>query len=338
MVYRPMDIYSLAYGPLLWGAFIILAAGLAMRLAFFAVAILKGGRHSRFAPAYIVTLFVRAFIPFHTALIRRPFYAVIRYVFHLCLFIVPIWLVGHIALWEESRFEWYWAGLPEIWADRMTLGVIIMAGFFFFRRTFLPKIRRDSSLFDYIFILIVSLPFVSGYLFVNGTLDGISFFRDHLETIHVLSGELFIFGMVFLFCRTKLNAQKCVGCAACETACPTGTLTSRDEGKLRDFYYCHYQCICCGSCVNVCPEDAAQLRHEAGFNRLWPVLAKAKIRSVPLGECPQCGAFFAPEPQLQQIGQKIPDSNYQLCTRCRTNNYMNSIRQTAGTPRIRRSA
>jgi len=45
--------------------------------------------------------------------LKKPIYAVVRYIFHICLIAVPVWLSGHIALWEESRFELNWRALPD---------------------------------------------------------------------------------------------------------------------------------------------------------------------------------------------------------------------------------
>jgi hypothetical protein len=61
--------------------------------------------------------FGRFFLPFHKGAIKRPFYAVLRYIFHACLLIIPIWYSGHIFLWEESRLQWYWTPIPDVWAD-----------------------------------------------------------------------------------------------------------------------------------------------------------------------------------------------------------------------------
>jgi ferredoxin len=126
--------------------------------------------------------------------------------------------------------------------------------------------------------------------------------------------------VVFLFCRTRLNAIRCTGCAACEIGCPTGTLESHDEGKLRTFIYSHYQCICCGSCVSVCPEGAAELRHEISLGRFFQVVSKREIRSVELKECERCGAFFAPEPQLDKVSQVITAEYLRFCPSCRKTN------------------
>jgi len=62
--------------------------------------------------------------------LKKPIYAVVRYIFHICLIAVPVWLAGHIALWEESRFELNWRALPDAWADWMTLLLLGLAIYF----------------------------------------------------------------------------------------------------------------------------------------------------------------------------------------------------------------
>jgi ferredoxin len=136
----------------------------------------------------------------------------------------------------------------------------------------------------------------------------------------MLSGEAMIIMAVFLFCRTRLNTQKCTGCAACEVSCPTGTLESTDEGKFRIFKYSHYQCICCGSCVNACPEDAAELRHEISPKRFFQIVPKLEIRTVELQACDRCGVHFAPEPQMDKISKTFADDYLRFCPQCRKTN------------------
>lgn len=133
--------------------------------------------------------------------------------------------------------------------------------------------------------------------------------------------------VAFLFYRTRLNKEKCIGCTACELSCPTGTLESEDEKNLRIFTYSHYQCICCGACVNTCPENAADLRHEISLRKFFQVAPKQEIRSVELKACERCGAFFMPEPQLDKIGQTFTDDYMYFCGRCRKVNIGNVLYQ-----------
>jgi len=243
------------------------------------------------------------------------------------MLIVPIWFSGHIVLWSESRFEWEWVELPDAWADWMTLVLLGLATYFLIRRIIIPEIRLNSSKSDYILIIITALPFMTGYFLTHGTLDSISFLGDNMGVIHMLSGEAMILMAVFLFCRTRLNIKKCVGCAACELSCPTGTLESNDNGKHRIFTYSHYQCICCGACVNTCPEDAAELRHEISAKRLVQVLLKQEIRSIELQACERCGALFAPEPQMEKIGLTFAHDYTKFCPNCRKANIGDMLHQ-----------
>jgi len=324
-----MDFGSFVEGPLLWIVFLIFIIGIITRVAFFFYEIIKSGRDKDFRWRYILATFGRSLLPFYNAVTKKPIYAAFRYIFHVCLIVVPIWLSGHIALWEESRFEWGWTALPGAWADWMSLLFLGLAACFLIKRIILTDIRLTSSKSDYFLIVITALPFMTGYFLTHGSLDSIPFLGDNMMTIHVLSGEAMIIAAVFLFYRTRLNVKKCTGCAACELSCPTGTLESNDEGKLRIFTYSHYQCICCGACVNTCPEEAAELRHEISLGRFFQIVPKQEIRSVELKACERCGALFAPEPHLDKISQMITDDYLCFCPGCRKANLRDTLYQLA---------
>jgi NAD-dependent dihydropyrimidine dehydrogenase PreA subunit len=256
---------------------------------------------------------------------KKPLYSLLRYVFHMCLFVVPIFLFGHIVLWEESRFGWGWTALPDSWADRLTLFVLALCLAFLVRRIFVPEVRRSSSMSDYLFIFVVSLPFLTGYLLAHGVPGELPFLEKNIWTLHVLSGEVVLMSALFLFCRTRLVEAKCTGCAACVLNCPTGTLEATDKGRNRIFHYSHYECICCASCVGNCPEDAAELRHELSLRRILPNLSKLEIRSVRLEACEKCSALFVPEPQLREVLTAIPDDYPRVCLQCRKIGFSNIV-------------
>lgn len=328
-----MDFGSFVEGPLLWIVFLIFIIGILARLGFFFSEIIKNSKNKDFRWRYNLTTFGRFFLPFHMAVPKRAIFATLRYIFHVCMIVVPIWLSGHIVLWAESRFEWDWRSLPDAWADWMTLILLGLAIYFLLRRIVLKDTRLTSSASDYVLIVLTALPFMTGYFLTHGTMDSIDFLGDNMRIIHVLSGEAMILMAVFLFCRARLNVLKCTGCAACELSCPTGTLESNDEGKLRIFTYSHYQCICCGSCVKTCPEDAAELRHEISLRRFFQIVPKQEIRSVELKECEGCGAFFAPEPQLDKVGQTITADYIRFCPNCRKANLRDILYQLAPLPK-----
>ena len=293
-----MDIYSIAEGPLLWMVLILFSAGFLMRLTFFAVSVLRNRRLDHQFQAATISIFGRLFIPLHKAFLRRPFYTTLRYMFHICLLVLPIWVSGHIVLWSESRFEWDWAPLPEAWADWMTIGCLAFLSFFLLRRLFSAEARRRTTIRDVVLILITALPFATGYFLTHGTLARIGFLGDNMIIWHMLSGELMIVAALCLFYAPRLNAQKCTGCASCVQNCLTRTLQSEDHGNQRVFNYAHFLCICCGNCVNICPEGALDIRHEINPRRLVEMFSSRQIATSTLMTCKRCGAFYAPEPQL----------------------------------------
>jgi ferredoxin/nitrate reductase gamma subunit len=324
-----MDFGSFAEGPLFWIVFSVFIIAILARVAFFFSLILKSSKSTRLGWKPILATFGRSLLPFHSALTKRPIYAALRYVFHICLIVVPIWLSGHITLWEESRFGWSWHALPDVLADWMTLLLLLLAAYLLIRRILVAEVRRNSTNSDYFLIVLTALPFMTGYLLTHGNLDAIAFLADNIRTIHVLSGEAMLIAAVFLFYRAQLNGEKCTGCAACELSCPTGTLESSDGGGLRVFAYSHYQCICCGACVAICPEQAAELRHEIGLRRFLQIVPKREIRSVELALCESCGATVAPVPQVEKVRQVITDDFIRFCPKCKKHHYAEGFHQLA---------
>jgi ferredoxin len=308
---------SIIEGSLLKIVFGIFFIAVLLRMTFFISSILKNRHPIKESGGNIFTIFARFFIPFHRAVPKRPLYASLRYIFHICLFVVPIWLAGHISLWEESRFEWSWSSIPDELADWMTLVFLALAIFFIIRHFTVKAVRVNTSVSDYVIIVIAALPFATGYLLAHGTLDNIPFFADNIWTMHILSGEIMIIAAAFLFCRTRMNVLKCTGCGSCVSSCPTSTLESEDSGNQRLFHYSHYQCICCGSCVNTCPEDAAELRHEIGLKRFVQIFTKQEIRSVEMESCKRCGTLFVPEPLMGKIQKTFTHEYLEFCPNCR---------------------
>jgi len=283
-----MDFDYFVEGPLLQIVFYIFIIGITLRIVFFIYSIIRSGGEKDLKLLYFLKNFTLSFFPLHKVVIKRPVYTILRYIFHACLVIVPIWFSGHIVLWEESSFEWYWTALPDEWADWMTLLLLFLAACFLIRRIILTNIRTVSSISDHLLIIIAALPFLTGYFLTHGTLESISF-----------------------------NIEKCITCGACDISCPTGTLEARDERGMRIFTYSHYQCICCGACINTCPEEAAELRHEISLARLFQIASKQEIRSAKLKTCEGCGILYVPEPQLDKISHNYSFDYTRFCPRCR---------------------
>ena len=198
-----MSFYSFVEGPLLWISILTFVIGILIRVALFLVVSRQKDKiiYEHFKWKYILITFIRWLLPLNKDVIKNPVFTVLAYVFHICLLIVPIWFSGHIMLWEESRFEWSWASIPDGLADWMTMIFLAIALFFLLRRIFSADIRLISGWADYLLLIVTALPFLTGYFLTHGTLDGIGFLGDNITLLHMLSGEL----MLILIPFTKLS-------------------------------------------------------------------------------------------------------------------------------------
>ena len=198
-----MDFYSFVEGPLLWIAFITFVIGSLVRVALFLVISRKTDKiiYQHFSWKYVLLTLGRWLLPINKAVAKSPIFSGLGYVFHICLIALPIWYSGHISLWEESRFEWSWASMPDGLADWMTLIFLAIAIFFLLRRIFSANIRLISTFSDYLLLIVTALPFLTGFFLTHGTVDSVGFLGDNITLIHMLTGEL----MLILIPLTKLS-------------------------------------------------------------------------------------------------------------------------------------
>lgn len=189
-----MDFSSFAEGPLLWIAFLVFIIGTPIRIAqYLFVARTKDKPfYTYFRWKYILATLSRWLLPLNVTVKKNPVFMICVYLFHICLLVVPVWLAGHISLWEESRFGWSWSSLPDQWADWMTLLFLAISIYFILRRGLSPDLRIITTFADYLLILVTALPFATGYFLTHGTLDSVGFLGDNMRLFHVLSAELLL--------------------------------------------------------------------------------------------------------------------------------------------------
>ena len=315
-------------GQLLEIVFYLFGMGISIRCLTFIINIFKTQISAHQPPSWkkagkTLYLIAVAFLPYHRGLLKQPVYTILRYLFHACLFIIPVWYSGHLNMLMDTRLGWYWEPLPDNYIETATLFVIGIGCLFIARRIVFQRIRKQSSVNDIFFIVITILPFITGFWYVNETLDHIAVFRNYMWYLHVFSGEVMMAMAVFLFIRTKLDVLKCVGCSSCSIACPTGTLEATETGNKRDFLYSHYLCICCAACVSTCPETAAILRHEISIPLFFSFFRKQKINEITINRCEGCREMYAPDPQIEKIKTIlcakaiIPPETMGYCSRCK---------------------
>ena len=122
----------------------------------------------------------------------RPIYSFISFVFHIGLILVPIFLLGHIQLWRDS-IGFAWPALSNNLADILTIITMIAAVALFLGRITSRNARFISRPQDFIWPLLLAVPFVTGYVCNNAGISASLY--QWLMLVHMLSAEL-IFVMI----------------------------------------------------------------------------------------------------------------------------------------------
>lgn len=188
------SIYNLVSGPLVWVAFLVFVGGSIYRL----VSMTKLAREKdifvfEYASLhYGLRSILHWIVPFGSVNMRRqPAMTIVAFIFHLCLLISPLFLFAHIALVKES-WNISWGYLPDGVVDVMTLLVIASCVFFLIRRIVVPETKYLTSASDYVLLVLVAAPFVTGYWtyhqWTGFQVSGI---------LHILSGEIMLAAIPF---------------------------------------------------------------------------------------------------------------------------------------------
>ncbi|KUJ95381.1 MAG: Uncharacterized protein XD41_1592 [Desulfonauticus sp. 38_4375] len=132
-------------------------------------------------------------IPFKARNMRlNPITFFVSYLFHICIILVPIFYSGHIFILEEYiDLPFEPPMLPDILSDVLTFLALVSGIFLLLRRIIYPPARYVSSSKDFGLLLLVLIPFLTGFLAVRG-IGG-----DFLLFLHVLSAELLLLILPF---------------------------------------------------------------------------------------------------------------------------------------------
>jgi nitrate reductase gamma subunit len=188
-----MDVYELARGPLAWVTLAIFLGGTGYRIAIFFGK--KPGPKAVY-PAQSIKDGVRSLfhglVPFASTYMRsRPVFTAVAFVFHICLLVLPIFLLAHTILWYESWQLLLWS-LPDQLADAMAILVIAAGLFFLIRRVSVSEVRSVTRTSDILLVVLVLSPFLTGFLAAHQ----IGPYRPML-ILHILSGEGLIVAIPF---------------------------------------------------------------------------------------------------------------------------------------------
>lgn len=192
------EIYGFLRGPMVWVAFTVFFAGSFYRLvSMWRLAKKKDAVIFNYISIYYALRSVIHWIsPFGSRNMRNhPVMTLVAFTFHICLFVVPLFLSAHILLIKESwDISWWW--MPDPVADAMTWIVIGCCLFFAGRRIILRDVRYLSSISDYILLVVVALPFISG-LWVYHQWPAF----PEMMLVHMAAGEI----MLMIIPFTKLS-------------------------------------------------------------------------------------------------------------------------------------
>jgi nitrate reductase gamma subunit len=192
----PLNIvYDLARGPLVWAALIVFIVGSAIQ-GYRMWALTAAAKPVEHAPRPLKKDIKQQKLPLAVRIRlsvagTSPVTIVVSTLFHLCLIITPLFVLGHNILidnaWGISLFSF-----PEGFADILTLFVVACAGYFLFRRIFLERVRIITTPWDYLFLALAAGPFITGTLAYHQIFD-----YKLVVTLHMLCGELMLVAIPF---------------------------------------------------------------------------------------------------------------------------------------------
>ena len=188
-----MDVYELVRGPFAWVALVIFALGSLYRIVFLlSTGINQSSPHQSARTKDAARSILHGMLPFASTTMRKnPLFTIVTFLFHLCVVILPVFLLAHIVLWYES-WEILWWSLPDALADVMALWVIIACLYFICRRLWIPEVKKVSRPADFLLLAIILLTFLSGFLAYHQWGP----YRPML-ILHIISSEILLVTLPF---------------------------------------------------------------------------------------------------------------------------------------------
>jgi nitrate reductase gamma subunit len=188
-----MDLYEVLRGPLAWVSLLIFVFGSLFRILY----MLHDAKKDKVVYPYMSLKYglrsiMHWIVPFGSRNMRmRPVMTVVSFVFHICLVLLPLFVLAHAVLLFES-WQLQWGSLPEGVADVMTVLVILSCVFFGVRRLTQSEVRNVTTASDFLLLGVVALPFLTGFLAYHQWGP----YRPMLIA-HILSGEIMLVAIPF---------------------------------------------------------------------------------------------------------------------------------------------
>ncbi len=182
-------------GPLFTAAFLFMALGL-LRLVILQIyeitRVMVNTRDKTYPWSKNFKEFFSWAVPGKNHVRVKPIFSVASFIFHIGLVLVPIFFVGHLALWKSGLgMSGPAAGLNYPISTALTIVTIAAGVFMLCYRIFSQSMRFLSGFMDYFLLVLLLVPFITGFLMVHPALLPVSYNAMYL--VHMLSAELVIF-------------------------------------------------------------------------------------------------------------------------------------------------
>ncbi len=205
-----------ARGPAFIACFAIMLIGLLRVVVLNTVSVVslirKSKKTGRKIPwRMIIKESLKWFFPFKKGFQQRGIFSFTSMVFHVAIMVTPIFLGGHILLWNRG-LGISWPGVSNMVADYFTLIAIVTGIALFVQRVGLKASRKISRTQDYLLPILIVIPFLSGYLVMHPGINPFGYLGTMF--VHVMSGNLIFvlipftkIGHVALFPGTQLVSE-----------------------------------------------------------------------------------------------------------------------------------
>lgn len=188
------DVYAFLAGPMAALSISVFLGGLMLKTIRILYSVYRKERFvfQYFSLKHSLRSLAHWLTPFAATNMRQhPYMTIVTFVFHIGIILVPIFLLSHIVLWDEY-LDIRWAALPDPVADGLSLLVIGACIFFAARRVVLPEVRYLTSPADFILLLMVAFPFLTGF-YAYHQWPGYAY----VMIAHIVSGELLLIAIPF---------------------------------------------------------------------------------------------------------------------------------------------
>jgi nitrate reductase gamma subunit len=179
-----------AMGPLFRATLLLMVLGLARLVLLRTVAIIRARRRTPPRPlpwGQVAASMVDWLVPVRHVMRTSPFFNAVSILYHVGLIVTPLFLVSHIVLIEASTGI-AWPAIGVAVADVMTIGTLVATAILLGFRIFHRPSREMSSWSDYLLLLLLAIPFVSGIMAAHP--GGAPFRYESMMLVHVLSAQL----------------------------------------------------------------------------------------------------------------------------------------------------